>query len=122
MGKSKFSESLSEIKDLIKDYINSRIVLIKLNLIQKLSKAGTFLIILLSFITLSFAILIFLMTSFSIWYGEKTGSVSQGFLISAGIFFLILLLIFLLRNVVIGRNLLKIFSRILFSDDENKKL
>jgi hypothetical protein len=119
MAINDFSESFSRITEVIKGYFNTRVDLIKLGLLQKLTRAGVFLLSFMTMIISIFAVGIFLMFSFSFWYGDQTGNLAQGFLISSFLFLVILIILYLLRRVVFSRSLIKAFSRILFSDDEN---
>ena len=119
MEKKALSENFAEITAAVSSYINTRFDLLKLTLLQKITRAGTFMLTFVSVLVSVFSILIFLMFSFSFWYGEKTGSLSQGFLISAGFFLLLLIVVFLLRKVIFTNNLVKIFSHILFSDEDH---
>ncbi len=118
MAKSDLSKNLSSVTDVLKDYLQVKLDLFKLELLQKTSRAGLFLFSSISLILSVFAAAIFLMFSFSFWYGERTGNISQGFLISAVFFLLILVLVFLLRKVIFGRSLIKNISKILFSGDD----
>ena len=120
MEKNALSDNLAEITAIVKSYVNTRIDLLKLTLLQKITRAGTYLLTFVSVLVSLFSILIFLMFAFSFWYGEKTGSLSEGFLISAGIFLFLLIVLYLLRRVIFSNNLVKIFSHILFSDDDHK--
>ncbi len=120
MEKNPLSENLTEITAAVKSYINARIDLLKLTLLQKITKAGTFMLTFVSVLVSLFSVMIFLMFAFSFWYGQKTGNLAQGFLISAGIFLILLVLIYLLRRVIFSNTLVKIFSNILFSDEDQK--
>jgi hypothetical protein len=119
MAGNDFSEGFSKIIEVIKGFVNSRIDFIKLGLLQKLTRAGVFLLTFVSVIISTFAVVMFLMFSFSFWYGDHTGNLSEGFLLSSIFFLLILFLIYLLRRVFFSKILIKTLSRILFSDDEN---
>jgi len=103
----------------LKDYLHLKLDLFKLELLEKTSRAGLLLFTFISVIFSVFSVVIFLMFSFSFWYGEKTGSLSQGFLISAAFFLLVLILVFFLRRAIFGRSLIKNISKILFSDNED---
>ncbi len=118
MKKNALSDNLAEITAAVKSYINTRIELLKLTMLQKITKAGTFMLTFVSVVVALFSILIFLMFAFSFWYGEKTGSLSQGFLISAGIFLLISIVILIFRKALFSKPLVSIFSHILFFNDE----
>jgi hypothetical protein len=121
MAKNDLSESLSEIRSIINEYLNARLDLIKLSLLQRITRAGTYLLTFVSILVSVFAMTIFLMFSFSYWYGDNYGSHAGGFLISAGFYLLLLILIYTLRKIVFSRNIIKIFSNIIFNDDENDK-
>lgn len=119
MAKSDLSDSLSSIVEVLKDYLNAKLDLFKLELLEKSSNAGLYFFSFISLILSVFGVVLFLMFSFSFWYGERTGNLSQGFLISAGIFFLIMIIVFLLRKVIFGRSLIKNISKMLFSDSQD---
>jgi hypothetical protein len=119
MAKTDMLENFSEITDVLKNYIGAKVNLLKLGLLQKITRAGTYLLTFFSVILSIFAITIFLMLSFSSWYGDVTGNLAHGFLISAAFFLFILFLIYLLRKVIFSRNLIKGFSQIIFTDDED---
>lgn len=119
MAKSDLSKNLSSVTDVLKDYLQAKLDLFKLDLMQRSSRAGVFLFTFLTLLFSLFAVVMFLMFSFSFWYGEKTGNFSGGFLISAAVFVVILVLVFLLRKVIFGRSMIKNMSHILFSDDED---
>jgi hypothetical protein len=119
MAKSDLSKNLSSVTDVLKDYLQVKLDLFKLDLLQRSSRAGLFLFTFISVLFSVFAVAIFLMFSFSFWYGERTGNLAHGFLISAGFFFLVLVLVFLLRKAVFGRNLIKNISKILFRGDDD---
>jgi hypothetical protein len=121
MEKNKLSENLAEITAALKSYVNTRFDLMKLTLLQKITRAGTYMLSFVSILVSLFSILIFLMFAFSFWYGEKTGSLSTGFLISAGIFLVLMIVIFLLRKSIFSNPLIRIFSHILFTDEDNKE-
>ncbi len=118
MEKNALSENVAEITAAMKKYINARIDLLKLTILQKITKAGTFMLTFVSVLVSVFAILIFLLFAFSFWYGERTGSLSTGFLISSGIFAVLLIILLLLRKVIFSNTIVRIFAHILFSDDD----
>ncbi|MFP4557304.1 MAG: hypothetical protein ACLFNU_10565 [Bacteroidales bacterium] len=119
MAKTELSENFSVVSDVLKGYLKSKIDLLKLELLQKYTNAGVHLLTSVSVIISAFAACIFLMFSFSFWYGNRTGSLDQGFLISAGFFAFIIVLLIVFRKAIFSRNLIKVFSSILFTDEEN---
>lgn len=119
MAKNDLSKNLSSVTDVMKDYMQAKLDLFKLDLLQRSTRAGVFLFTFFAVLFCVFAVAIFLMFSFSFWYGEQTGNYSQGFLISAAVFLLVLIVIFLLRKAIFGRCIIKNISNVLFSDDDD---
>ena len=120
MAINDLSDNLSRITEALKGYFNSRIDLLKLDLLQKTSRAGVYLLTFISVMVSILAVTVFLMFSFSFWYGDKTGNLAEGFLISAAFFLLVLILVYLLRKAIFSRTLIKVFSQILFSEEDNQ--
>lgn len=118
MAKSDLSKSVSSITEVLKDYLNLKLDLLKLKIVEKSSNAGIYFFTFISVLFAFFGVIIFLMFAFSFWYGEMTGNLAQGFLISAGVFFLVMILVYLLRKIIFGRSLIKSFASILFEEDE----
>ena len=118
MEKNALSENFAEITSAVKRYINARFDLLKLTLLQKITRAGTYFLTFVSVLVSVFSLLIFIMFAFSFWYGQKTGHLAEGFLISAGFFMVLLILVFLLRKHIFSNPLVRIFSHILFSDED----
>jgi hypothetical protein len=119
MAKSDLSNNLASVIDVLKDYMQAKLDLFKLDLLQRSSRAGVYLFTFFAVLFSLFAVAIFLMFSFSFWYGEKTGNFSLGFLISAAVFLVVLIILFLLRKAIFGRSIIKNMSDILFSDDDD---
>ncbi|MEZ4906865.1 MAG: phage holin family protein [Saprospiraceae bacterium] len=88
----------NEMTELIIKYINSYIVLFKLEITEKLVKLGSSIVSV--FIILIFFFSIFLLLSFSLafWLGSLFGSLSLGFLASAGIDLVLLAILILLKT------------------------
>jgi hypothetical protein len=103
MKKGQFIDSFNDILDTAKAYGNTQRILLKLYLVEKISRTGTmFLTSVIAGIILGI-FLAFLTFAFSFWYGETYGSLSTGFLISAG-FYLVLFIVFLLLRRTIIEN------------------
>lgn len=119
MAKSDLCKNLSSVTDVLKDYMHAKLDLFKLDLLKRSSRAGVFLFTFFSVLFSVFALVLFLMFSFSFWYGEQTGNLSLGFLLSAAVFLLLIVLIFLLRKAIFGRSMIKNISKILFSEDDD---
>ena len=111
-----FSGYFTENKALLKEYLEVRIKLLKLQIIKGLSRSlGTFFTVM---VVSAFAILVilFLGMAFSFWLAEKTGSNVTGFAGGAGLFFVILLLIIIFRKPLFMSPLIRVFIKEMAAD------
>lgn len=118
MKNKTLSENLSELNIVLKSYLQARLKLWKVFLLEKSTKAGTYLFTTMVVLLSAFLCLLFLGFAFSYWYGETQGSFSTGFLISAGCNLLLMILIYLFRKRLFARSILKNFKDLLFNEDE----
>ena len=112
------TENLRELNEVIKRYISARIRLFQLVMLDKFAKAGTFLITSVLVIISGAFILLLLTLAFSYWYGKTYGSLAQGFLISAGFFVLVTLIIYWLRKSFITNIIIRVMSELFNNQDE----
>ncbi|MFO7670163.1 MAG: hypothetical protein R6W31_10930 [Bacteroidales bacterium] len=117
MKNKTLSENFSELNDVLKSYLAARVKLWKVLLLEKTTKAGTFIFTTLAILFSAFLCLFFLGLAFSFWYGETHGNISTGFLISTGFGLLLMALIYLLRKRIFARNILKNNKDLLFWED-----
>ena len=118
MKNKTLSENFSELNDVLKSYLAARLKLWKVLLLEKTTKAGTYVFSTLVVLISIFSCLLFLGFAFSFWYGSTRGSISTGFLISAGCSLLIMALAYLLRKRIFARSILKNSKDFLFNEDE----
>ena len=112
-------EKAEELAAHIKDYINTRISLLKLKFAEGLSKAISNItaIIIVSVFILLFVI--FLGIGAALFIAEITGSLYSGFIIVSGLFLIIGLISWWLRGKLIRRPILNaIISKINLDDDK----
>ena len=105
----------------IEEYISSRLLLLKVEAIEKLSDALTVVfkrIILFIIAGLAF---FFATIALAIWIGELYNSYSTGFLAIAGIYFLILIVLFLFRKQLLKKNIKNDIVRTIFQDSNKQK-
>ncbi len=121
MSKPSFSKSVDEIITISRSYINTRIELWKLTLLEKASLAGSFFISSIILVLIGAFCLLFISLAFAFWYGQRTGDTAVGFLILTG-FYLLLGIIFVLgrKKMVIGP-IIRSMSEILYKEDENEE-
>jgi hypothetical protein len=105
---------LKESKDLFQHYIETRVEILRLQMIRSLSKAIGSLVWLILLLFILFLLLIFIGLILGFLFSEITGSNVIGFSISTGILFLFALLLILLRRTLfidpVVRLLIGIFS------------
>ncbi len=118
MSEKKLSENLAELKNLAKSYVDSYIVLWKLQFLEKLSRIGTFLVSSVIMIMIFSFALFFATFAFSYWYGKNVGNFAEGFLISTAFYLLLALFVYIFRKKLIGNPVIKTISSILFKEDE----
>lgn len=88
--------------EIIKDYLGKRIELIKLQVTEKSSlSAGIIAFLSIILVAFSFFIILF---NFGIAYliGEALGNISYGFLIVSGFYFLVIILVILLKKAIVN--------------------
>jgi hypothetical protein len=100
-----FSNYFNQTGKVAKEYLETRLDLIKLQAAGKLSKAlALFFTLILSFL-LFFFVVVFLGMVVGFWIGEMTHSYTIGFACSAGLFVLLLGFMLLFRKSLIQRPL-----------------
>ena len=116
MKNRSLTESLGELNEVVKQYINARIRLMQVVLLDKFAKGGTLLISAV-IIVMAIAFIVFLLTlAFSYWYGQNYGSIIEGFLLSAAFYLIITLIIYWLRKPLITNRIIKESAEIFFED------
>ena len=120
MENNSLKENLSELNTIINRYIEAKIDLWKVLLLEKVTKIGTYFFTVIAVLVTFLFTLLFLTFAFSFWYGNAYGNITVGFLISAGFFLVLALLIYRLRKPLFSNNIIKNIGSIIFSDDEEK--
>lgn len=118
------SEYFQETKESIENYIQNRVELLRLQAIEKASKMGSSLILVLIMSLLAFFMLLFLSFMLAWLFANLTGNVYVGFAIMAGIFILMLLVIILGKKAferkITDTIINSIFSKSNEQDDEDE--
>lgn len=123
-----FSNYFNQTGKVAKEYLETRIDLIKLQAAGKLSKAlGLFFSMILAFL-LFFFVIVFLGMVLGFWIGEMTNSFTIGFACSAGLFVVLLGILLIFRKPLIQGPISNMLIRELMSEmdmdddeDRNKK-
>jgi hypothetical protein len=96
--KEKTADIVDHIEDIAETYYRLTIV----NATQKATSLASSVVIMLIIAALGMFVLVFLAIALAIWLGDVIGSRSGGFLLSAGIFLVVLGIILLLRKPIVN--------------------
>lgn len=114
------TESVAELKEAMGRYINARIGLVQVKLLDKFTKAGTFIITTVIIVIAVSFVLLLLALAFSYWYGERYGSISEGLIISAGFYIVLALLIYLFRKSLISNTIIRECAELFFEHKDKE--
>ncbi len=106
-----FKGFYAENKALLKEYIDLRLNLIKLQGIKVASKSLGLLIVIFLVGFLALFTLLFLGMSFAWWLTNLTGSAVLGFGAAGGLFFMLLLVVIVFRRPLVQNPLVRLFIR-----------
>lgn len=119
MSDKSFKVNVAEIISIARSYVNARIELWKLSLLEKTSLAGAhFLSTVIVVLIVAFCLL-FISLAFAFWYGQQTGDMVAGFLITAGFYVVIGLVFLLSRTFFVTGPVIKALSRIMYKEDQD---
>lgn len=97
------SSQIKQLIDEIKVYVNLRISYLRVNVAEFLIRFFSGLVLWMVIFLFLFFVLVFGSFAFAYWFGELTGKMSLGFLIIAGFYILLAVLIFAFRRPLIVR-------------------
>nr|WP_319571787.1 hypothetical protein [uncultured Draconibacterium sp.] len=112
------TESMAGLNEAVKQYVQTRIDLVKLLFLKKTSKYMSILFGMLIIILLCTLILAFAGVVFTFWYGETYGNYLEGAFIVLGSLVALLIVFLLFRKKLLTSFFLSNFSEILFEDNE----
>jgi hypothetical protein len=121
MEQKKVSESIAEMTEQVKTYVQLRIDLFKLSLTEKLATLTTTLLISIIFFIVFLFFTLFLSLAFIFWYKEYAGDAWVGSLIVAGFYILIGIVVFLLRDKLFLNRVVTQISKILLEEEEENE-
>jgi hypothetical protein len=110
------SENFSELGGNVKDYINLRLDLLKLTITEKMASIGAFFLVSVIFFILFLFVLMFFSLAFIFWFRDHVGAAYVGALIIAGVYIIVGLVMFLLRNKLFINPLVEQLSKILMEE------
>ena len=122
MESKKISDNLSELNDNVKDYIQLRINLIKIEFTEKAAKLSSAIMMTLLYFIIVICVLVFLSIAFIFAFREYIGPGWIAALIVSGFYIFLGFMIFLLRYKLFIDPLASLLSKIILEgDDENEE-
>lgn len=98
MEPQNLSGTFNSLSSNLREYVNLKISLYKLMATEALAQAASHLMITIVLFLLGMFLLFFLSLAFVFWFGEQTGSTWGGSLIVAGLYLILIVIIFLKRE------------------------
>jgi hypothetical protein len=122
MEQKKVSESIAELTDQVKNYVQLRIDIFKLALTEKLAILTTTLLISIIFFIVFLFFTLFLSLAFIFWFKEYAGDAWAGSLIVAGFYIIVGFVVFLLRDRLFLNRVVTQISKILLEEEEENEV
>ncbi len=105
----------------LQDYINARIALLGLEIIEKTSKGVTFLILAVMLTIFFMLFLVFGSIALAFAIGNEIGSIGYGFAIISGFYLILFLIILIFRKSLIEKPALDYSVKYLFEKNEDEQ-
>lgn len=116
-----FSEFFSANKILLREYLDARLRLLRLQGVQLLSQSMSFFIWFIVAMFIVFFILLFLGILFALWIGKLADSVLIGFASAAGLFLILLLVLIYFRKPLFEGPVSKLIIRATTDDEDEEE-
>lgn len=115
------SDSIGELSDVSRKYIQTRIDLVKLTILGKATQVTTYLIS--SFLlTMAGALILFFgLAAFVVWYGQVYHDYLTGLLLVTGFLVFLTVLFALFKKQLITSFVLRKYASMLFEEDEEEE-
>lgn len=117
-NKEDFKGFYRENKALVKEYIDLRMKLLRLQGIRMASQSLAILALILILSVMFLFVMVFLGLALSAWLAQYMGSEIIGYLITTGIYLLFMLLVYLFRRPLLLNPFIRMFIRL--ADEESK--
>ncbi|MGQ7869623.1 phage holin family protein [Sunxiuqinia sp. sy24] len=116
------SDNVSELSDVTKKYVQTRIELVKLSVLSRVTQVTSYLIGTLVLITGGAMILFFVFAAFVAWYGQVYHDYLTGLLLVIGVLAVLTILFVLLKKQIVTSIVLRKYSSLLFEDEKEDEL
>ncbi|RXK62643.1 hypothetical protein ESA94_06500 [Lacibacter luteus] len=108
-----------ELAGHVREYIHNRLDVAKLDTAEKTSKVAAFIIAVVTVAVFIFSFIFFASVALAFVFSRTTGSLAGGFLIVAGIYLLIGIIIWLLKDRIIQLPIMNALLKQLFREEED---
>ena len=115
---NELTKNISGLSSSAKSYVQTKVDLMKLSLLEKTSRFATYLFSVMIVVLFATLIIAFLAAAFAVWYGQTYNNYINGVLIAAGGLLVIGAVFILLRKVLITSSVIRNFSEIMFEEEE----
>lgn len=105
----------------IKDYISTRLLLLKVEATEKISEALSVLFKRIILLMVAGSFFFFISIAIALWIGKTYSSNITGFLVIAAIYFLIFIILIIFRKQLLEKNIKNEIIRKVFQDSDNQK-
>lgn len=122
MAFNKLSGHLEDLGENLEAYLNSTVEYYKLDFFKKFMKGFSLLSKLLIVGSIFMFFLGFISVGFSLWIGNAIGSLTGGFFIIGGVYFIIFIVLLVLWKKLIESLFLKKFSQFVFNESTQEKV
>jgi len=119
MENSHIADNVSEVIDSARKYIDANIDLLKLTLLERLSKVVSLIISTTLVMLVASLFVLFFSIAASIFLGHLLHSLESGFLIVSGIYLLLIFLFWRLRKKLVINPVIRSLNEILFPENES---
>ena len=119
MIQENIKENLVEVKEEFQEYVNKRIDLVKLHIVEDLSRATARFGLKLGLSYLLFFVLLFFSLAGGFYLGELLESISLGFIIVGSFYLIIMIIFYLLRRTLVDKPVIKSFIKLFFPKFDN---
>ncbi|GAO28747.1 phage holin family protein [Geofilum rubicundum] len=114
MFQEDLKEHLSDVKEDFESYVDKRVDLLKLHLVEELSRFTASFTVKLGVLYLLFFALMFISLASAFFLGDILDSDGLGFVIVAGVYLIFVLIFILMRRIWVQKPVIKAFIKIFF--------
>ena len=115
-------KDFANLNDAAKDYLKTKVDLLKVSLLAKMTNFTAALISFWFFATIISWILVFAVAAFVVWYGQTYDNYLVGFLLAIGFLIMILVLFIVFRKSIVTNPVLRNYSKMIFEEDKEDEL